>query len=1137
MKPTFATNRPPKGERAAERVADAINGLLEHRLRLWSEPFELLIATGYFNPGGFSLVADAIEDVGKVRLLLGAEPEKPEWRIRHLDPDTPPDRAERARLRQALSGHLHDIRLDRNLLGFTYEADGIARRLIQWLRSGRVEVRRLTSRFLHGKAFVIASHEDSVIAGSSNFTYAGLAKNAELNLGHYHPDTVRRVIEWFEEQWADAEPFDLAAIYEERYEPHNPYVIYLRMLYERYGEELRREAQAANLAGVHLTNFQKDGVWRAKRILERYGGVLIADGVGLGKTMVGGELMREAVIERRQRVLLVAPAALRDGTWRTYVDEYQLGVKVVSYEELSNDRQLNPNGTGHVLTHDFNEYAMVVIDEAHAYRNPDSLRAAVLRKLLSGSPAKQVVFMTATPVNNSLWDLYYLLSYFIKNDAAFSDIGIRSLRQHFADAVATNPEELSPDRLFDILDATAVRRTRHFVRRYYPHDTVRIGGLEMPITFPEPYVRKVDYDLEAVLPGFFQRFEHALTYDDSTKGQRDGAQLTLARYVPSRYIKGGHAEGFELQIAGLLRSGLLKRFESSAYAFARTCRKMARSHDAFLHWLERGWVVTGEALTDMAIDEEESGELFDDISLHRHPVGAEPARDYDVAMLRRDVAADRDLLISFAETAEQVTYENNAKLAALADELRKIVREAAAEGLGAEDERDKRKVIIFSYFADTVHWVHGYLDQLFERDPELAVYRGRIVSVTGSDGDRADALFGFAPVSTKAPPGADRDRFDVLVTSDTLAEGVNLQQCRHIINLDLPWNPMRLVQRHGRIDRIGSRHDKVFIRCFFPDKQLDRLLGLEERLHYKLAQAAASIGVENEVLPGAATADRSFAETRAEIERLRGEDAHLLETGGETGSAYSGEEYRQELREGLEHPDIEKSILNLPWGAGSGKTGSEPGFVFCVRVGDHPTVIFRYVGMSEAGEQVILRDTLACLARAHALPDTPRVLPDEMRQASYHAWEIARADILRRWEEATDLRSLQPVVPKAMREAAELLRNSPPPGVPIEEVHRAIDALEAPYPARIQKMVRDAMRAHEARAEQAAGVLAVVRELALEPPEPPQPLPVIRDDDVHLICWMAIVPEDGRTIRPRDFGAPDQLTFEHGTQMYFGETE
>ena len=134
---------------------------------------------------------------------------------------------------------------------------------------------------------------------------------------------------------------------------------------------------------------------------------------------------------------------------------------------------------------------------------------------------------------------------------------------------------------------------------------------------------------------------------------------------------------------------------------------------------------------------------------------------------------------------------------------------------------------------------------------------------------RPSVLYGFAPVSTQAPAGQDEDRIDLLMTTDVLAEGVNLQQARHIINYDLPWNPMRLVQRHGRIDRIGSKHSKVFLRCFFPDRQLDEMLKLEERLKRKLAQAAASIGVESEALPGSQVSDHTFAETREQIEQLR----------------------------------------------------------------------------------------------------------------------------------------------------------------------------------------------------------------------------------------------------------------------------
>ncbi len=231
---------------------------------------------------------------------------------------------------------------------------------------------------------------------------------------------------------------------------------------------------------------------------------------------------------------------------------------------------------------------MVVIDEAHNLRNPSTQRALALRRLLAGSPSKDLVLITATPVNNSLWDLCYLLGYFVKNDAAFADVGIRSLRDHIAAAMAMNPDDLSPEYLFDVLDAVAVRRTRPFVKRYYPNDTLNVGGRQVPITFPTPRVTKVSYNLDDVLPGFFSRVEHALDGPVTGGSVTSPDVLTLGRYAPSRYRLDGSADAYEVQLAGLLRSGLLKRFESSAYAFACTCRHMASSHDAFLSLLDRG---------------------------------------------------------------------------------------------------------------------------------------------------------------------------------------------------------------------------------------------------------------------------------------------------------------------------------------------------------------------------------------------------------------------------------------------------------------------------------------------------------------------------------------------------------------------
>jgi hypothetical protein len=1073
------------------------------------ERYELAIVSAYFNIGGYRLMADELDYPRKVRLLLGAEPDAA-VRPRRLDEPASPARARAAQLRRGLEGHDRDLAQARDLLGFSFESDRDARRLIEWLRSGRVEVRRLADRFLHGKAWVtITDHDEGVVAGSSNFTYAGLVTNIELNLGHYQPAVPTDAREWFDELWDAAESFDLAALYDARFEAHPPQLIYLRMLWERYGAEIEAEADATTGGTIHLTTFQRDGLWRARRILAERRGVLVADEVGLGKTYLAGKLIEEAAIERRQRVLVVAPATLRDGPWRKFASDFSLPIELRSYDDLIADRRLNPVATGISLDQDPDKYALIVVDEAHNVRNPATQRAEALRRLLAGKYRKDLVLLTATPVNNSLWDLYYLLLIFLRTDAVFADLGIPSLRGHFARAMALNPDDLSPEYLFDILDAIAVRRTRPFVKRFYPTDTVRIGGRDVPITFPTPRVHKVSYDLDAVLPGFFDQFAAALDVDDSRTPDPDSHPevLTLARYAPSRYGPGG-IQAREAQLAGLLRSGLLKRFESSPYAFARTCEKMADSHDSFLALLDAGKVATGGALREwVATDSDDPDEVNEYLAGHLDEL--DDAGDYDVSLLRAHVEHDRQLLRAFAAEADTVTQSQDPTLQAVIEDLVEIVRQAEAEGIGEADIRDKRKVLIFSYFADTVDWIERHIRDVVSRDPRLDCYRDRITSLTGSDNDKRDVLWGFAPMTTD-PPEPD-DRYDIVVTTDVLAEGVNLQQARHVINYDLPWNPMRLVQRHGRIDRIGSPHTEVFLRCVFPDRRLDDLLGLEERLHHKIKQAAAAVGV-GEVLPGSATVDLTFAETRDEIERLRAEDPTIFEFGGIGRSALSGEEYRQELRKALDNPELARSIKNLPWGSGSGmavvtlESDAAPGYVFCTRVADHATPQFRYVNLGSNGEPEVIDDTLACLDRVRPPDewDTPRDLDEGTYRAAFEAWEIARSHVVERWNYLADPANLAPAVPAVMRRAAQTVQEHAT-GMAIEDIDRAVEALEAPYAERILRLFRSAMSIDDPQ-QRAARVVELVDELGLEPPPPPEPLPEINSDDVHLVCWLALVP-------------------------------
>ena len=1102
MKPEFAVNRDGRS------VADAVNGFVSHAATGFMDGARLDVATAYFNVGGFSLLADSLELVRGVRLLLGAEPKPVEQRPRVLGVESAnPVRAARARLRTALEDHEGDLTTDRDLLGFSYDIDAQTKRLVGWLRSGRVEVRRLETRFLHGKAFLVGDRSHGVVAGSSNFTRAGLVSNVELNLGNYSPHVVGGVQEWFDELWAEAVDYDLAGLFDARFEPHSPYLIYLRMLWERYGAELVEEAADEGTPQIHLTSFQADGLWRARRILAERHGVLIADEVGLGKTFLAGELIREAALDRRQRVLVITPATLRDGPWRAFRSHFLLPMELVSYEELAADRRLNPDhGTGLKLEAGINDYAMVVVDEVHNLRNPATQRAEALRRLLRGSPPKKLVLLTATPVNNSLWDLYHQLGYFIRNDAAFADVGIPSVRDHFAKAMALNPDDLTPEHLFDVLDTVAVRRTRSFVKRYYPNDTVTIGGREQTITFPTSGVRKVSYDLDAVLPGFFDRFAHALDPDTDPE---DPQSLTLARYGPSQYRHDQDLETHEIQLAGLLRSGLLKRFESSPYAFARTCERMAESHDAFLELLGHGKIATGAALSDwMATDTDdidtyldEQNDLIDD------------ATQYNIDLLRRHASRDRDLLRSFAQTARTVTRSADPTLTELVNHLAAIAETAEHTGIGSEDTRNRRKTLIFSYYADTVDWIVEHLHHKTETDPRLAAYKNRIASLSGQTRTRSkrEVIWGFAPKTTDAPPDFDEDLYDIVVTTDVLAEGVNLQQAGNIINYDLPWNPMRLVQRHGRIDRIGSHHQQITIRCVFPDTRLDELLNLEERLHRKIKQAAAAVGV-SEILPEQTRQDIDFTETREEIERLRREDPTLFERGGTRAGALSGEEYRQELRQAIEQA-LQQQIEQLPWGSGSGMTIptpnlTAPGYVFCARVADRKQPLFRYIEPQNDSNTPIA-DTLACLDRARPPqgPNTPRTLNDETYRGAFAAWETARGDIVTKWNHLADKANLEPRIPPTLRKAADLIRTHPPATLTQNQIDQAIDTLNAPYPQRTIRTIRAATKTPDDPAEQAKRILDIISNLGLEPYTPPKPQPEITPDDIHLICWIALVPQ------------------------------
>ncbi len=1144
--PKFATNRPATSDRPAERVADAVNALVGEATEHLSAPPPVAISSAYFNPSGFSLVSGALRKAGPTRLLLGAEPTLEATRVKRLATRRARSRTHPV-LQAALEGHVRAIEDDRNLLGFDAPSDGTARALVDWLRSELqdgtplVEVRRFTNGFMHGKCFIIdAPVGKGVLAGSSNFTHAGLSENRELNLGQYEPDTVETVLDWFNELWEESEPYDLAALYEARWEPHDPRIVFYKMLWELYGADIEQEMAERDLSDLGLTDFQRDGAWRAKRILAALSGVVVADEVGLGKTYIAAEIIHEAAIKNRQKVLVVVPAALRK-TWKDFLalPKINLPADVVSYDELVMDQDIA--GTSRARLQDLDAYAVVIVDEAHALRNASTARADAMRALLEGKSPKKLVLMTATPVNNSLSDIYTLISYFVTNDAAFASAGILSLKGYFDAAQATNPDDLSPEHLFDVMDKIAVRRTREFIKEHYQGERITMAdGESREIRFPKPRVRRVDYSLEDVLPGFFADLACALGASsdslDTVILDEPGEVLTFARYVPSRFLRPsvvqaklnteGHegedwqGEQYERQNAGLLRSMLLKRFESSGYAFQRTIDAMIRSHEVFLSAMDQGWVITGDALRQwMATDSDEMEEFvatLDDDTAQRHVT---PTSDYDMHALRSAVEADARRLSELRDKARAADDASDPKIEALIEQLVAIAAEAERDGATEYRRRDDRKVLVFSYYADTVEYLHGVLQLAIQHDDRLAAYRGRIATATGSDKThQAAVIAGFAPRT--AGGENDEDLFDLVITTDVLAEGVNLQQARHLINYDLPWNPMRLVQRYGRIDRIGSDHPEVFIRVFFPATELDGMLALEERLQRKIKRAAAAVGVR-EVLPGVKEVQVNLTESRDEIARLQAEDASLFEDGG--ASALSGEAYRRRLMDFIRDPLNKEALGALPWGSGAAfvkPAVGESAIVFCAHISGSSERWFRYVALDDAlgvqhyGDEEtglsrprISSETLTCLSRADtgdAMPTPANVITDEIYAAAFTAWEHAQSDIVDRWNYLADPANLRPVIPKAMRDAVAVVRAH---GAHLgERADRLVEMLEAPHSPRVQQLVRAIVDDDEASGRSKVESLdELARRMNLKPYVEPEPREPISADDVHVVVWCAVL--------------------------------
>ena len=1043
----------------------------------------LSVATGYVGLEGLDALAGvAAGRSGGGRLLIGAAPSAED--LLGLPSSGVADRFEQS---------VAALRRQRDFSAFPAARRVVLERVTDLLESDEIGVRRYVRRFLHGKAYVIGELRDSgspiepgaALVSSANLTQGGLAGNLELGVVHYQPNVVGMALGWYQRLWDDAQDFreELLELLRPPALESDPQTVFLRALLELYEGEI--EDDGPNSLSVHtLTAFQRDGLARAKRILDAYGGVLYADGVGMGKTEIGIQFIREHTRELGQHVLVISPAQLRDRLWQQRLAEANLPGTVVSYQQLAQDKQLARSGGLRVLPVNKDVYRFVIIDEAHAYRNVDNSWYAALDRLMGGTQ-KKLLLLTATPVNNSLWDLHNLFLLFGRHDSAFAGEPLRipSLRKFFAEAGASNSESLSEAKLFPLIDALTVRRDRAFIKERYSNERFEDGT---PVKFPEPELHERRYDLDEAHPGLVQA-----VYDGI-----DG--LAMARYRLSAYRLDKRIESAsEEALAGLMQSQLLKRFESSWYAALQTVKRMRDANEVLLRVIEeRGAVPAPDVIRDLvgtagADDTFLSVELIDEALADSG--GSIPVDRFSDQFLT-DLQKDRDCLAAMATRLESLEGSPDPKL----DALREVMTTMPSQ-----------KIAIFTAFQDTA----AYLQEEIENHSDLLGDRKWTVVIgaeTSAD-SRAKELERFCPESVRGQEGFQPDggEVDVLLSTDILSEGQNLQQAQAVLSFDMPWNPQRVVQRNGRIIRLRSPHDTAYLYTLLPKQgDLDRLLKLEAKLQAKIMAANASVGMETPVLAGVETESQVYADLIEFAERLSSGDTTLLDeqkSDGEAGTAFAGELFRSYLRRATEEGEVAR-LRNLPWGIGAAIVRQSPAL-------QEPLVFFacrthrdeRYWRVVSRAGNILHREDLPMLRLIDPQGQPGAPVPDNVDLE--RLFGIVAADICEVHNALLDPDARFAALPASQRWALDVLRAPDAPAG--QEFDEADQSLSVGRNNLVRRELAELRREHEESgmsvADCARKIVEVVGRFGLRPVQvSPAPEP-ISESNLGVVCYQVVL--------------------------------
>lgn len=925
-----------------DRVVDLIEPLLRsgHQIDLASNVFSLY---------AFGELAEKLSSIAIARLIL------------------PPDLAE-----LNLFGNVAD-RAARNRL----QSRWIARRCADWVEE-KAEV-RLAAQPIPQGSIALRNGDGSpqqVVHGSFSFSTdgLGLTPGNPFNLVQVSesPEESVRLCEWYEGQWsalaagnkAKSDFVELLRSLSVHQSPLSIYALILHHLFRTQGDELDEEQVVKSATGIKNTQvwkklykFQRDGVVGAIDKLNRFGGCIIADSVGLGKTFEALAIIKYYEL-RNDRVLVLCPKRLRDN-WslyrandrRNFLAGDRFNFDILNHTDLSRDGGMS--GDINLAYVNWGNYDLVVIDESHNFRNKRTPRQGgetrydrLMRRIIQEGVKTRVLMLSATPVNNRLADLKNQIAFATEgDDTALADQGIASInsttrlaQRQFNRWLDLDECERTPSRLIDmlgfdyfaLLDRLTIARSRRHLEKYY--------GIAETGRFPErlkPINVKPDVDLAGEFPSIREiNFEIR--------------RLNLAAYAPLRYVLPHKREAYddkystillsgegffrqvdrEESLVQLLRINALKRMESSVSSFALTVSRQLADVEAILERI-------GEQRVE--VEELDIAEIdFDDPSFESLLVGRKVKvllQDVDLIRWKQDLIEDRNRLATLLAAARQVTAESDAKLA----RLRGVIEEKCNRPINARN----RKIIVFTAFADTARYLYNELAQWANDALGL-----NSALVTGAGGNQTtlprlrrelgSILTAFAPRTKERPDDlASEGELDLLIATDCISEGQNLQDCDWLINYDIHWNPVRIIQRFGRIDRIGSPNEFIQLVNFWPNMELEEYLRLEQRVSGRMVLLDISAtGEENLIEQQSGDQMNDLEYRRKQLLKLQDAVIDLEDlSSGVSIADLTLTDFRIDLADYLR--DALDTLDSFPLGVYAVTTTSEaemtPGVVFCLR--------------------------------------------------------------------------------------------------------------------------------------------------------------------------------------------------------------